>query len=112
MKTKLLFEKLLRNLALVVYGQVQLYPTLCDLMDCSPLDSSVHGIFQARILEWVAFSLLQGNLPNPGIDSGTKPASPVSPEMAGRFFTTETSGNLLASAITHLKPEVASKKPE
>ena len=32
--------------------------------------------------------------------------------MAGRFFTTETSGNLLASVITHLKPEVASKKAE
>ena len=31
-------------------------PTLCDLMDCSPLGSSVHGILQARILEWVAIS--------------------------------------------------------
>ena len=30
--------------------------TLCDLMDCSPPGSSVHGIFQARILEWVAIS--------------------------------------------------------
>ena len=29
-------------------------PTLCDPMDCSPLGSSVHGILQARILEWVA----------------------------------------------------------
>ncbi|KAM7226499.1 hypothetical protein CapIbe_022644, partial [Capra ibex] len=29
-------------------------PTLCDPMDCSPPDSSVHGISQARILEWVA----------------------------------------------------------
>ena len=29
-------------------------PTLCDPMDCSLLGSSVHGIFQARILEWVA----------------------------------------------------------
>ena len=29
---------------------------LCDPMDCSPLGSSVHGIFQARILEWVAIS--------------------------------------------------------
>ena len=29
---------------------------LCDLMDCSPLGSSVHGISQARILEWVAIS--------------------------------------------------------
>ena len=28
--------------------------TLCDPMDCSPPDSSVHGILQARILEWVA----------------------------------------------------------
>ena len=29
-------------------------PTLCDPMDCSLPGSSVHGIFQARILEWVA----------------------------------------------------------
>ena len=29
-------------------------PTLCDAMDCSPPGSSVHGILQARILEWVA----------------------------------------------------------
>ena len=29
----------------------QLYLTLCDPRDCSPPDSSVHGIFQARILE-------------------------------------------------------------
>ena len=28
-----------------------LYPILCDPMDCKPLDSSVHGIFQARIVE-------------------------------------------------------------
>ena len=30
--------------------------TLCDPMDCSPPGSFVHGIFQARILEWVAIS--------------------------------------------------------
>ena len=35
---------------------VQLCPTLCDPMDCSLPGSSVHGIFQARILEWVAIS--------------------------------------------------------
>ena len=29
-------------------------PTLCDLIDCSPSGSSVHGILQARVLEWVA----------------------------------------------------------
>ena len=33
---------------------LQLCPTLWDSMDCSPPDSSVHGILQARILEWVA----------------------------------------------------------
>ena len=31
-------------------------PTLCDPMDCSPPGSSVHEIFQARVLEWVAIS--------------------------------------------------------
>ena len=31
-------------------------PNLCYPMDCSPPDSSVHGILQARILEWVAVS--------------------------------------------------------
>ena len=31
--------------------------TLCDPMDCSPPGSSVHGVSQARILEWVAISL-------------------------------------------------------
>ena len=32
----------------------QLCPTLCDCMDCSIPGSSIHGIHQARILEWVA----------------------------------------------------------
>ena len=32
----------------------QLCPTLCDPMDCSPPGSSVHGILQARVLEWGA----------------------------------------------------------
>ena len=35
---------------------VQLCPTLCNPVGCSLLGSSVHGIFQARILEWVAIS--------------------------------------------------------
>ena len=34
--------------------------TLCDHMDCSLPGSSVHEIFQARILEWVAMYFLQG----------------------------------------------------
>ena len=46
--------------------------TLCDPMDCSLPGSSVHGILQARILEWVAFPY-PGDLPNPG----TGPKSPA-----------------------------------
>ena len=35
---------------------LQLCPTLCNPMDCSLPGSSVHGIFQARVLEWVAIA--------------------------------------------------------
>ena len=35
--------------------------TLCNPMDCSPPGSSVHGILQARILEWVAFPFNRGS---------------------------------------------------
>ena len=46
-------------------------PTLCNPMDCSLPGSSVHGIFQARVLEWVA-------IPSPGIPNpGIKPRSPA-----------------------------------
>ena len=33
-------------------------PTLCDPMDCSPPGSSTHGIFRARVLEWVATTFI------------------------------------------------------
>ena len=39
----------------------QLCPTLCDPMDCSLPGSSVHRIFQARVLEWVAISFSRGS---------------------------------------------------
>ena len=39
----------------------QSYPTLCNPMDCSPPGSSVHGLLQARILEWVAISFSRGS---------------------------------------------------
>ena len=35
---------------------LQSCPTLCDPIDGSPLGSPVHGIFQARVLEWVAIA--------------------------------------------------------
>ena len=57
-------------------------PTLCNPMNCGPPGSSLHGIFQARILECVAISFPR-NLPNPGIE----PMSLVSPALAGEFFT-------------------------
>ena len=39
-------------------------------MDCTLPDSSIHGIFQARVLEWVAISLLQGTFPTQGSNPG------------------------------------------
>ena len=56
--------------------------TVCNPIDCSPPGSSVHGIFQSRILEGVAISSSR-DLP----DSGIKLASPASPALAGGFFT-------------------------
>ena len=53
--------------------------TLCNPMNCSPPGSSVHGILQARILEWVAS-------PSPGKSSRPRGQSWVSC-MAGGFFT-------------------------
>ena len=46
--------------------------TLCDPVDCSPPGSSVHGVLQARALEWVAMPSC-GDLPHPGIE----PRSPA-----------------------------------
>ena len=40
----------------------QLCPTLSDPMDCSPPGSSIHGIFQARVLEWVAIAFSERKL--------------------------------------------------
>ena len=46
---------------LVLESEVtQSCPTLCDPMDCSLSGSSVHGIFQAIVLEWIAISFSRG----------------------------------------------------
>ena len=60
-------------------------PALCDPMDCSPPASSVLGILQARILEWVAISFSRGSS-QPGIE-------PVSLASAGGFLTTKPPGS-------------------
>ena len=51
----------------------QLCPTLSDPMDCSLPGSSIHGIFQAIVLEWIAISFSRGDLP----DSRVEPGSPA-----------------------------------
>ena len=55
---------------------------LCDPMDCSLPGSSIHGIFQARILKWVAISYFTGS------DSGIELPSLASSASAGVFYTT------------------------
>ena len=50
------------------YVHAQPCPTLCDPMDCGPPGSSVHEVFQARILEWVPFPPLGDLLTHPGIE--------------------------------------------
>ena len=54
-------------------------PTLCDPMDCSLPGSSVHGIFEARTLEWVAISFSRGS-------SWARDRTRVS-HIVGRLFT-------------------------
>ena len=65
----------------------QSFSTLHNSTPCSPSGSSVRGISQARILEWVAISSSRG-FSNPGI----KPSSLAYPALAGGFFTTEPAG--------------------
>ena len=62
--------------------------TRCSPMDCSLSVSPVHGIFQARILEWDAISFSRGSAP-PMDQTGAFPASPA---LAGGSFTTEPPG--------------------
>ena len=64
-----------------VFVHAQSCLTLCNPSDSRTPGSSLHGIFQARVLEWVAIPS-PGHLPNPEIE-------PESSALTGRFFTTE-----------------------
>ena len=55
------FSLALRSWKKVQVLVTQLCLTLCDPMDCSPPGSSVHGILQARILEWIAICFSRGS---------------------------------------------------
>ena len=68
-----------------------LCPTLGDPMGYSPPGFSVHGILQARMLEWVSIPFSR-NLPDPR----NEPASLKSPALAGRFFTTTATWEALS----------------
>ena len=57
---------------------IQSCPALCNPMDCGPLGSSVHGIFQARILEWMAMPSSRGS-------SQPRDQTQIS-LLAGRYF--------------------------
>ena len=65
------------NYVLVLISQ--LCPAICDPMDCSLPGSSIHGILQARILEWIVISFSRGS-------SWPRDRIQVS-VIAGRFFT-------------------------
>ena len=69
----------MRPIDTVLSEVAQSCPTLCDPMDCSLPDSSVQGILQARILEWVAISFSRRF-------SQPRDQTLVS-RIAGRFFT-------------------------
>ena len=71
----------------------QLCPTLWDLIDCNLTGFSVHGILQARILEWVAIPFSRGS-------SQPRNQTEVSC-IAGRFFTNWALMEALVSDIQH-----------
>ena len=73
-----------------VHSVTQSCWTLCSPVNCRPPDSSLSGIFQPRILEWVAIPSSR-DLPDPGV----KPTSSASPTLASGFFTTELPGKPL-----------------
>ena len=52
------------NVAAAAAKSLQSCPTLSDPMDFSPPGSSVHGIFQARVLEWVAIAFSEVGVTN------------------------------------------------
>ena len=85
---------------------LQLCLTFCDPMDCSPPGTSVHGILQTRILEWVAMPSSRG-FPDPGMEpsSPALQADSLSLNHRGKasLFITTHLGNLKINKNTKLK---------
>ena len=86
---ELQYEKITCSETLIIIV-IQLCPTLCHPMDYSPPGPSVHGILQARILEWVAISFSRGYF---------RPRDQTCVSyIAGSFFTTYS-----RNTRTHIK---------
>ena len=81
----------------------QLCPTLCDLMDCSLPDSSVLGILQVRILEWVVMLFSRGSAqPRDPTQSSTLQVDSLPAELPVKpRFATRCLDNYLDSIKSH-----------
>ena len=80
----IIFQCLVHSLIVVVVLVTQSCPTLCDPINCIPPGSSVHGILQARILEWIVIPFSRGS-------SQLRDTTQVSC-IASRFFTIWATG--------------------
>ena len=88
----------------------QLCPTLCDPTDCSLPGSSLHGILQARILEWIIISFSR-DLPDPGIKPGStaleadsltsEPTGKPSPKYAYTYVYIESTTSIIIGSSTY-----------
>ena len=77
----------------------QLYPTLCNPMDCSSPGSSVHGILQVSIVQWVSSPLSRGSS-QPRIE-------PRSPELHAGYLQSKSPGKPMYIYIhTHFPPSL------
>ena len=77
-------------------SEKQKWKSLSHVRLCDPLDYTVHGILQARILEWVAFPS-PGDLPNPGIE-------PRSPALQVDSLPAESQGKPKNTGVGSLSP--------
>ena len=78
--------------------------TLCTPMDCRPPGSSVHDVFQARLLEWLAiFSSRVSSWPR------DQTQSPASPARSGGFFAIESCNSKVTSSLRPFLPTGFSK---
>ena len=83
--------------ATVAAKSLQSCPTLSDPMDCSLQGSSVHGIFQVRVLEWIAISFSRGS-------SRSRARTQVSC-IAGRLYHLSHQGSpILHELLTNIYP--------